>query len=146
MLERGRRDAEAGRHFQSHDSAHDTDERVVMHGVGNRIHDFTPDGGRRDLRAIGRVAGLARDRQWAQQKHRIKILKTCTEFARRVQRGEAVVLDERAAFAVVVVQIALRRRVEQAAKVVETMTIVAADGSVEGDGQRRGPTSAHWRV
>src|SRR5258705_7451631 len=30
VFERGRRDAKARRHLQSHDSAHDADERVVM--------------------------------------------------------------------------------------------------------------------
>src|SRR5437667_2836517 len=51
VLERGRRDAEAGWHLQPHDSAHYADERVVMHGMGDRIHNFAPDGGRRNLRA-----------------------------------------------------------------------------------------------
>src|ERR1043166_4393841 len=45
MLERGRCDAESWRHLQSHDTAHDADERIVMHGMGNGIHDFPPDGG-----------------------------------------------------------------------------------------------------
>ena len=53
---------------------------------------------------------------------------------RCVQRGEAVLLDQRIAFPVVVVQVAVHRRVEQAAKVVEAMPIVSADGGVEGDG------------
>src|SRR5258706_552752 len=63
MLERGRCDAESWRHLQSHDTAHDADERIVMYGMGNGIHDFPPDGGGRNLRAISRIAGFARHRQ-----------------------------------------------------------------------------------
>ena len=106
----------------------------MMHGMCDRIHDFAPDGGRRNLRAIRRVAGLASDSQWAQQEDRVKTFKTFAEFTRCVQRGIAVLLDQRIAFPMVVVQVAVHRRVEQAAKVVETMPVVPANGSVEGDG------------
>src|SRR6266542_1749302 len=51
VLERGRRDAKTRWHLQSHDSAHDADKRVVMHGMCDGIHNFAPDGGRRNLRA-----------------------------------------------------------------------------------------------
>src|SRR6266478_6196754 len=49
VLERGRRDAEARWHLQPHDSAHDADKRVVMHGMCDGIHDFPSDGGGRNL-------------------------------------------------------------------------------------------------
>jgi len=45
VLERGWRDAEAGRQLQSHDSAHDADERVAMHSMGDGVHDFPADRG-----------------------------------------------------------------------------------------------------
>ncbi len=54
------------------------------------------------------------------------------QFAGRVQCGEPVVFHERAAFAVIVIQVASDRRVKQAAEVVEAMTIMSANGSIEG--------------
>jgi len=46
VFERGRRDAKTHRQSQSQDAAHDADERVVMDGVSDGIHDFAPDRGR----------------------------------------------------------------------------------------------------
>ena len=78
------------RHLQSHDSTHDADKCVVMHGMCDGIHDFTSDGGWRNLRTVRRVAGFARDSQRTQQEDRVKTFKTLAEFTRGVRRGEAV--------------------------------------------------------
>src|SRR6266567_3504872 len=98
------------------------------------IHYLPPNGGRRNLRAVRRVAGFASDGQWAQQEDRVKTFKTFAEFTRGVQRCEAILLYQRIALTMVVVQVAVHRRVEQAAKVVEAMPIMPANGSVESDG------------
>ena len=60
------------------------------------------------------------------------------QFARGVERGEAVILDESAALAVVIVQFTLRCCVEQAAEVIKTVAVVPADGGVELETMRMG--------
>src|SRR5205809_869810 len=59
-------------------------------------------------------------------------------MARGVERGESVALDRGAALAVVVIQITLCRRGEQAAEMVEAMAVMAANCGIKGDGHISG--------
>src|SRR5277367_4168261 len=68
------------------------------------------------------------------EKIRIQLFKARAHFAGRVERGETVVLDERPAFAMVVVQIACGRRFKQSVEMIKAMAVMPADGGVEGDG------------
>src|SRR6266550_7010955 len=79
MLERGWCDAEARRHLQSHDSTHDADERIMMHGMCHGIHGFAPDRGWGGLRTAGRIAGFACNRKRTHQENGIKTLITFAE-------------------------------------------------------------------
>ena len=61
----------------------------------------------------------------------IETLVAFAQFARRVERREAIVFNERAALAMIVVQVALRRRVQQAPEMIEAMPIMSAHRGVE---------------
>ena len=104
-----------------------------MDSVGDRIHDLASGGGLRDLRAIGCVAGFARHSYRACHTGGVEAFVALAEFARGIERREAIVFNQRAALAMIVVQVAIRRGVKDAAKVIEAMPIMAADGGVEGD-------------
>ena len=87
------------------------------------------------MRVARRIARLARHVQWAAEENGIKPFVTFAQCPRRVERGKAVVLNQCATFPMIVVQIAIHRRIQQRAEVIETMPVMPADGGIECDGQ-----------
>ena len=109
-----------------------------MDAVRDGIHEFPTQRGLRDRRVAGQIADLAPCRDWGPQSVRRQRFQTPQQLLRDDTRKPRLPFQPWIPCAAVVIHKIAAESVEQAAKMVEAVTVVSADGSVEHHGHLGG--------
>ena len=110
MLQGRRRDPESERQAHPEQPAHDREQRVVMDGVRDRIHQLAADGWRQSPARFVHVVHLAADVNRQLERERRNLLTRATNAPRFCERKLPIVLDPRIAPTMIVVHFAIGAR------------------------------------